>query len=175
MKPEPKFLNQSPEFWADVRTISELCGYTRKTKDHEPLPASLPKAKRKLKTTLGIPSITEIGSHYKSSELTTEHIFDSGDSLTDYGQRLLDYFKSRSESLQEISDNQLMDAEEAKTEYERLLADSPHVVSPQPMNKQKDAMKAPAFLTATKGFVSKTCTSKVVHNFTSPGTCICRR
>ncbi len=148
MQPNPSFLNQSPEFWADVRTISELCGYTRQSGGHEEPPASLPTAKGKRKTTIRIPTPGEIGTRYESSELTTEHLFDGDESFSDYGKLIMSYFKSRSECLQDVGDNQLMDAEDAKSEYASLLALSPHVVSPQPMNKQKGAMRAPAFLTA---------------------------
>ena len=148
MKPNSTYLRQPPEFWADVRTIGEVCGYTRPTGGYEMPPESLPKAKRKRKTEIRIPSIEEICTGYESHELATDHICDDEKVATEYGERLLDYFELRSASLQEVGDKQLMNAEDAAAVYNDLVKQSPNITSPEPMNKQKGGMKEPAYLTA---------------------------
>ncbi len=120
---------------------------TRRTGGYEEPPAPLPQARRKRRTSVRVPTLKGIETRFQPRDLSASHLFREDQSITAYGKRVLSYFQARSESLQDVGDNQLMDAEEAKGEYDRMCAQFPSVISPQPMNKQKGAMKAPAFLT----------------------------
>lgn len=60
--------------------------------------------------------------------------------------RLCDYFHYRADLLNRVVEPLLMDAAQAKTEFEKLRGRL-KPKCPLPMNKQKGAMKAPAYLT----------------------------
>ena len=128
MQSNRRFLNQSKTFWANVRTISQTCGYTtRKTK--------------KIK----VPSLDEIKQAYQNLELLLDHII-TDSTLTELGERLFDYFEYRAEVLNNKVSNWLMDADEAKLLFEKIRRDN-DPQCPLPMNKQRGDKKSYAFLT----------------------------
>lgn len=128
MQSNRRFLNQSKIFWANVRTISQTCGYTtRKTK--------------KIK----VPSLDEIKQAYQNLELLLDHII-TNSTLTELGERLFDYFEYRAEVLNNKVSNWLMDADEAKLLFEKIRRDN-DPQCPLPMNKQRGDKKSYAFLT----------------------------
>ncbi len=132
MKADERFSGQPKEFWANVRTISEAVGYTRRTKG-----AAGP---------ILVPTLDEIRSKFKLLNLSTAHIEDSQGYLTTFGKILFAYFTYRAEILNNVARELLMDKDQAKTEFDRLhkkLAPK----CPIPMNKQKGEKQRIAFLT----------------------------
>jgi hypothetical protein len=129
MKANERFNRQELNFWADVRLISQLTGYTdRKTK------------------AIKVPTIDEIVQEYERLDLSTFEIQDSGE-LTPYGSLLIDYFQYRSDILNKTVKNLLMNLDEAKSLFERLYQTYDHTNVPLPMNKQKGDKKQYAFFT----------------------------
>lgn len=129
MKANPKFLKQTKEFWANIRTISQEIGYTDRGKG-----------------TILVPSIPQIRLAFKKLDLSTNHIVDDFDNLTDFGSVLLDYFAYRSDLLYNEVRGNLMDKVAAEALFNELHA----TLSPNchlPMNKQKGDKKNHAFLT----------------------------
>lgn len=128
MKPNHRFCSEKPEFWANVRLISQLVGY--KEPHHD-----------KIK----VPTFTEIISSYRSKKLSTDHLETLG-KPTDFAKHLLEYFEFRSKSLGEIARSQLMDVADVKFEFDKLI-NSYTPSCPLPMNKQKGDKKNFAFFT----------------------------
>lgn len=129
MKAEPRFLTQPKEFWANVRTISQEVGYTER-----------------LTHSIKIPSLKAIRAKFYKLGLDTTHIAGTDDTLTDFGQRLLDYFTYRAKVLNDTIQGQLMNKESAEVEFNRLKMQL-NPKCPLPMNKQKSEKKNYAFLT----------------------------
>ncbi|ANE53948.1 hypothetical protein [Methylomonas sp. DH-1] len=129
MKADPRFLTQPKEFWANVRTISQEVGYTQRG------------AK-----SIKIPSLKAIRHKFARLGLSTVHIANSDSTLTDFGQRLFDYFTFRATVLNETVQGHFMKKESAEIEFNRLKSQlKPNC--PLPMNKQKAEKKNYAFLT----------------------------
>lgn len=92
-----------------------------------------------------MPSLDEIERAYSARGLRTDDIRREH-GPTRFGETLLDYFQHRATLLNDYVEPRLMDAERAKTEFERLRA-SLTPTCPLPMNKQRGEKKAPAYLT----------------------------
>lgn len=132
MRADNRFLGQSREFWANVRTISQAVGYTKRRKGAP--------------STIRIPTLKEVENKFNALNLNTAHIANSSGQLTAFGEALLSYFTHRAEVLNEIACKLLMSRDEAKAEFERLHKElTPKC--PIPRNKQKGEKKGPAFLT----------------------------
>lgn len=129
MKADTRFLRQRKEFWAHVRTISQEVGYTnRATKG------------------IHIPTVGEIRRGFSRLGLNTAHIVDDSDTLTAFGQVLLDYFNFRASVLNDTVRGQLMNKDAAAAEFE-ILKGQLNPTCPLPMNKRKGDKKNFAFLT----------------------------
>lgn len=129
MKADVRFLAQPKEFWANVRTISQEVGYTERG------------AK-----SIKIPSLLAIRKEFSRLGLTTAHIAGEDETLTDFGQRLFDYFSFRATVLNNTVQGYFMKKEAAEVEFNRLK----EKLNPQcalPMNKQKAEKRNYAFLT----------------------------
>lgn len=129
MKADTRFLAQPKEFWANVRTISQEVGYTERGAN-----------------SIKIPSLNAIRKEFGGLGLTTAHIAGADGTLTDFGQRLFDYFSFRATVLNDTVQGYFMKKDSAKVEFNRLKAK----LNPQchlPMNKQKAEKKNYAFLT----------------------------
>ena len=129
MKPDVRFQKLPKHFWANVRTISQQIGYTVRGAGE-----------------IKVPAIAEIIQALGELNLNTKHIIDSEGRPTDFGQLLLAYFQHRGKVLNHFVEPRLMDAKQAKREFENLKRKL-RPKCPLPMNKQKGKMKAPAFLT----------------------------
>lgn len=129
MKPNLQFKDLPPSFWAHVRTISQEIGYTdRKTKN------------------IRIPTLLEVKTKFKKLDLSTEHLCDANEKLTDFGQKLFDYFEYRAFLLDNVVKNNLMDKVQAKHLFDKLR--QTHTITcPLPMNKQTAEKKDYAFFT----------------------------
>jgi hypothetical protein len=127
MQPNPDFVNLPHPFWADVRTISQKIGYQRKGEFLVPSPGG-------------------IAAAYLELDLDPSHLVFAG-KFTDLGTQVVDYLRFRGLALKEKVRPLLMDASAARALFNETAANLNPRRSPQPMNKQKGAMRAPAFLT----------------------------
>jgi hypothetical protein len=80
--------------------------------------------------------------------LSASHLASSTGRPTKLGKKILDYFEHRAAVLNSFVEPRLMDAEKARTLFERLQRRIPTKRSP-PMNKQKGEKKAPAYFTGS--------------------------
>ena len=129
MKADSRFLTQPKEFWANVRTISQEVGYTKRGAN-----------------SIKIPSLKAIRAEFSNLGLSAAHISATDNTLTDFGQRLFDYFTFRATVLNDTVQGYFMKKESAEIEFNRLKEQlNPHC--PLPMNKQKAEKKNYAFLT----------------------------
>lgn len=129
MKADKTFLGQQKEFWANVRTISEAVGYTKRGEGR-----------------ISIPTLPEIRVAFHKLKLTTSHIANDKDELTAFGTLLFAYFTHRAAALNDYARTQLMNKDEARQEFERLQK-SLNPKCPLPMNKQTGDKKNMNFLT----------------------------
>lgn len=129
MKPDPRFLNQPKHFWAHVRSVSQKVGYTERGTNR-----------------VRIPTLDEMADALRRLNLGVDHLTKSDGRATALGARLAEYFKHRADVLNSDVRPQLMTAEQARTEFERLRRKL-NPTCPIPMNKQKGKKKAPAYLT----------------------------
>ena len=129
MKADERFLQQSKEFWANVRAISQAVGYTRRGTGE-----------------ILIPTIQDIRPKFRALNLSTEHIATHDDALTPFGTTLVDYFAHRANVLNQTVRTQLMNARDAELEFETLLK-SLQPKCPLPLNKQKGGKRKYNFLT----------------------------
>ncbi|MEU7710262.1 hypothetical protein AB0B43_34270 [Streptomyces nodosus] len=129
MKANLEFLQQSPEFWANVRTISQEIGYTdRKTKN------------------ILIPSRAQLHKAFSKLNLSLEKIENTSGELTDFGETLFKYFEYRSDVLSNFARQNLMDKDEAEEVFTSLY-NTLSPTCPLPMNKQKGDKRNYSYLT----------------------------
>lgn len=127
MIPNAQFSKLPKSFWAAVRTISQHCGYTQVG-------------------AIKIPTLDEMREAYAALGLEPRTLDLPLTTETAAGEMLSRYFIERARMLTEEAGPNLMNAEQARAEFERLRREfDPQC--PIPMNKQKDAKRAEAFLT----------------------------
>lgn len=129
-------------FWAYVRSISQCLGYTVKERGD-------------LKGTIKVPSIESMASALLSLGLDSTSLQSDNGVATELGARLHAYFVHRAAALNVEMPAQLMNAAEARAAYEELLAGKTYRC-PFPQNKQKGAMRAPAYLTCMVNMIVET-------------------
>lgn len=129
MKADPRFLRQSKEFWANVRTISQEIGYTNRGAG-----------------TILIPSIKQIRKAFASLSLTVDHIADSQGQLTEFGRVLFEYFAFRANLLDSTVRGNLMNKDAAEILFNELRQQL-NPQCPLPMNKQSGEKRNHNFLT----------------------------
>lgn len=129
MKADPRFLHQTKEFWANVRTISQEIGYTNRGKG-----------------SIRVPTLTQIRKAFEKLSLSIHHIHTKDGNLTPFGKTLLDYFSFRADLLNNIAQHYLMNREEAEALFTEIYRTS-KPKCPMPMNKQKAEKRNYAFLT----------------------------
>jgi len=152
VKPDPRFLKQPKAFWANVRTISQQVGYTEPAKGYWKVPPglSIPKCYQKhggpAKNTVSAVDLDAMRRAFADLGLSDRHLATTKGKPTVLGKRLRDYFKHRANVLNNEVEPNLMDAKAARTLFRQCKAKySPTI--PFPMNKQKGAKQAEAFLT----------------------------
>jgi len=129
LKANPRFSEEPKEFWANVRTISQEVGYTERGAN-----------------AIKVPTLEAIRQEFTRLGLRATHIAGMDDTLTDFGQRLLDYFAFRASVLNSTVRGCFMKKDSAEVEFNRLKQQlSPQC--PLPMNKQKAEKRNYAFLT----------------------------
>jgi hypothetical protein len=129
LKADARFLTQSKEFWANVRTISQEVGYTERGAN-----------------SIKIPLLNAVQEKFDRLHLSTAHIAEKDGALTDFGQRLFDYFTFRAAVLNNTVQKYFMRKDAAEVEFNRLRKKL-NPQCPLPMNKQKAEKKNYAFLT----------------------------
>src|SRR3990172_12680256 len=127
MKPSKEFQNLPKDFWANIRSISQISGYAKKDK-------------------IKIPSADDLKEVFKKLNLSYAHLVDKSDQLTPHGIQVINYFKYRADVLTNYVRPRLMDAEEAKKLFAKLKKQY-KPSCPIPMNKQKGKKRAPAYFT----------------------------
>jgi hypothetical protein len=128
MRPETTFANKPKPFWALVRTLGQRLGYTERGEGR--IRVHTPERMAQALEDLGLdPGIVR-----------------NAGAATAVGQELERYFAFRAALLNDSVQHLLMDAKQAKTEFDRLRKQL-HPKCPLPMNKQKGKMNAPAYLT----------------------------
>lgn len=135
MRPDARFVSQGKDFWAHVRTISQAIGYTERKK-----------RKSKQEGQIKIPAFPQIVAAFNELDLRHDHIVDKDSVPTAFGRLLHEYFAFRADRLNIYVEPRLMDAKKAKAIFEGLRKK----LNPKcslPMNKQKGAKKAHAYLT----------------------------
>lgn len=129
MRADPRFLSQPRAFWANVSTISQKIGYTaRGTR------------------IIRVPTLQEVADAFGQLDLNIQHVQEANGTPTDFGHLLLKYFAYRADVLNTYVEPRLMDSHRARTVFEALRAKL-DPTCPLPINKQKGAKKAPAYLT----------------------------
>ncbi len=127
MKANPIFLNQPKSFWANVRSLSEQLGYTKGGQ-------------------VTVPTIIEMKAALEALNLGSLHIVDENGNATELGNALVAYFQFRADQLNQYVSVRLMEVERASKTFNQLQKKL-KPKCPLPMNKQKGAMKAPAYFT----------------------------
>lgn len=130
MKPDTRFLDQPKHFWANVRSISQIAGYTARGTGQILVPD--------LKLIVG--SLLEL-------DLSTSHVIDAKGVPTTLGTILVDYFAYRANVLNTFVEPRLMNAQEAAAAFRQVMK-STKSSRGVTMNKQKGSKKKPAYLTA---------------------------
>ena len=127
MTPDKRFIQLPKNFWAMVRLIGQECGYTHNGR------ITIPERK----------TVEEVLNSLKLSGESLKTSLPDGRLVWDV---LVDYFTHRQNVLHNQVEPNLMDAKEAKAEFNKLKKQL-KPKCPLPMNKQKGAKKAPAYLT----------------------------
>jgi hypothetical protein len=129
MKPNSMFLNLPKNFWACVRLISQIVGYTEKSTSQ-----------------IKIPSSKEIQSKLAKLEIDYIQLQAQINENGSFGQILQGYFIYRADIINTYIEPHLMDVNEARRVFKKTYKDL-KPSCPIPMNKQKGKMKKPAYLT----------------------------
>lgn len=130
MKPNERFLKQPKSFWAHVRTLSPVIGYTERRQN-----------------TIRIPSIDRIVEALGALDLTTDHVASTDGAPTEFGKLLVDYFTHRANVLNTFVEPRLMDAPDARALFEKVRKRCKPPGRILPLNKQKGEKKTHAYLT----------------------------
>lgn len=130
MKPNPKFAQLPKPFWAVIKSISPVLGYTVRgeglVKSH---------------------SIENIVSAFRKLNLEPNLIIDNTQNPTEFGQSIYSYFNFRAQILNEYVETKLMDVEKAKKQYQKYFKQL-KPSCPLPMNKQTGNKKTVAYFTS---------------------------
>ena len=131
MIPDPRFVDQPKYFWANIRTISQHVGYTKRGQNQ-----------------ISVPTIQQMRECMTALGLTYLHLVDEKHQPTELGTKILEYYKHRAHVLNTFVEPHLMDVVKAKALFENLQAKFASACF-VPMNKQKGEKKAPAYFTAS--------------------------
>jgi len=129
VRADERFLKQPKHFWANVRTLSQLLGYTHRTTKQ-----------------IKVPTPSDAKAALSRIGLNADHLLDDRGQLTAFGQTLFAYFKHRADILNDYVRPHLMNVDQANTLFTDLRAQL-NPKCPLPMNKQSDAKKNYAFFT----------------------------
>ncbi len=133
MQPSERFKHLDLEFWANIKLLNQRLGYTeRKSKDN-PSPGFM------------IPTKEQIIETFTSERLNVSRLVQN-DTLTEFGELILDYMRFRGDLLINHVEPNLMNKDQARELFNRKRAEL-NPTCPLPMNKQTGEKKDHAFLT----------------------------
>jgi len=138
MQPNPEFVNQPKEFWANIRTISQGGGYTERPKRQRGVTGQTGPIK--------VPNLAETKAALESINLTTGHLIGADGKPTNLGKKVVAYFGYRADLLNRVVEPLLMNAQQAEEMYDRLQG-ALNIKAAVPMNKQSQEKKKPAYFT----------------------------
>lgn len=127
MTPDKRFIQLPKSFWALVRLIGQECGYASDGQ-------------------IIIPTKADVQTALAQLELDQESLDIALPDGRPVWETLVAYFTHRRDLLHGHVEPNLMDAKQAKIEFSKLKRQL-KPTCPIPMNKQKGAKKAPAYLT----------------------------
>ena len=127
MTPESRFTCLPKRFWAAVRLISQECGYTRNGQ-------------------VSIPSEDQANKAYTKYGIDPKTLFHELPCGTRMWDVLSNYFKHRANVLNQQVEPNLMNADDARKEFNKLR-EKLNPKCPLPFNKQKGDKKAYSYLT----------------------------
>lgn len=133
MKPDPRFIGQSKQFWAHVRSVSQKLGYTTRA-------GKVPSQIKRYR-------IEDIAGCLVTLGMSPLTVVDDEGRATDLGNTLVEYFEYRADVINTVVQHNLMDFEGAQRLYSDLLKTHSHKVIP-PNNKQKGEKSGVALLSA---------------------------
>lgn len=146
MKADHRFLNCSKSFWATVRSVSQIIGYTARGEGQ-----------------VKIPTINEIISTFQRLGLNIDHVITNG-KPTNFAYQLIEYYKYRADILNNYVEPRLMDVKRAKNEFNKLFRKL-KPSCPIPMNKQTGNKKAQAFLTGIVNMLIEANAGSIACNY----------
>jgi hypothetical protein len=126
------FRDQSPEFWAVVKLVSPMIGYSYRGKEADPS-----KVRRY--------TVGEIADALKNRDLEAEE---------DLLEAVAAYSAARAELLESAAAPNLMNREEARELFEKLRSELKPPDAVLPMNKQKGEKRHPAYLTCILNMIT---------------------
>jgi hypothetical protein len=129
MMPAKAFTQQSPDFWNLVKVVTKSCNGRPVVDNNRP----------------AVPTHEDIARIFSNLGLNEAAIINQKGIPTPLAQELQEYFVYRSDALRTQIEPNLMDFSQAQDLFEKLRVT--HRNCPLPMNKQKGAMKAHAYLT----------------------------
>lgn len=129
MKPNDVFLKLPKTFWASVRLISQLAGYTKKGTNQ-----------------IKIPSSGEIRGKLDKLGIDFDRLHAQKANSRGFDALLQEYFSYRADILNSYVEPRLMNAKRAKQVFREQFAKL-KPSRPIPMNKQSGDKKTPAYLT----------------------------
>ena len=127
MTPDKRFVGLPKQFWALVRLIGQECGYASRGQ-------------------ITVPTREAVASALTALDLAATVLDAPLQNGSTTWTLLHDYFTFRRDLLHNHVEPNLMDAAQAKKEFSRLRREL-KPTCPLPMNKQKGAKRAPAYLT----------------------------
>jgi len=129
MKSDPRFMDCSLQFWANVRIISQELGYTERKKSK-----------------IRVYSLKEMIQAVQGVGLSEKHLSESAGGPTALAKMLMKYFEYRAHVLNAKVEPLLMTKEKARKNF-LILRKKLCPSCPIPMNKQKGKKRAPAYFT----------------------------
>lgn len=134
MKADPRFRNAGPDFWANVRAISQALLYVHGSTKHR---------QRSIKKH----DVSDMARAMKSSGLKADHLLDpTSNQPTPLAAKLVEYFEYRANLLEDQVRPNLMCSVCAQRKFQQLKKDLGSVL-PVPMNKQSKEKAKPLYLT----------------------------
>jgi hypothetical protein len=146
MLPEKRFTGQGRHFWANVRTISEAGGYTKRANGRPGATTPGAQTGARVGGTIRVFTVQEMRDIMVKVGLRDVHLF-TKDGPTQLARDLQDYFQHRADVLNNIVQHQLMDLARAEAAYEKLRVQNKTITS-APRNKQTGEKATTAFLAA---------------------------
>ena len=129
MRPNERFLHLDKDFWANIRCITQIVGYTNRGSKN-----------------VKVPTLEEMINALQKMNLSATHIVNYDNNFTAFGKLIHDYYQYRAEILNTFVESHLMDVTKA-CEIFSTMREHNKPTWPIPMNKQSGVMKTQAYFT----------------------------